>query len=335
MPNAAGAGIEESRAADPTAAVGAPGRTCPSHYRYRPQDLARSRDFEAETLYIVGGLYGNRPALAALTALAAGETRAPTIVFNGDFNWFNVDAAGFEAINREVLRHAALRGNVETELAGEDSTAGCGCGYPAWVGDAEVARSNAILERLAAASRQFPGLRQALAALPMHLVAEVGGVRTAIVHGDAHALAGWDYAQERLADIAHVQHIGHDFEAARVRIIASSHTCLPVLAICRTAAGDSALINNGAAGMPNFAHSHHGIITRISVHAPHPDALYGTRVDRIHIEALPLRYDHRSWLDQFRQNWPQGSPAHASYWRRITEGPAYEPAQAIRRLPTG
>ena len=39
------------------------------------------------------------------------------LVFNGDFNWFNADAMAFEGINRVVLQHVALRGNVETELA--------------------------------------------------------------------------------------------------------------------------------------------------------------------------------------------------------------------------
>ena len=69
----------------------------------------------------------------------------PTLVFNGDFNWFDVDPDGFARLNARVLAHAALRGNVETELATDDERAGCGCAYPQWVGDAEVARSNEIV----------------------------------------------------------------------------------------------------------------------------------------------------------------------------------------------
>ncbi len=41
-----------------------PGRSCPPHYRYQPTDLARDTPVAADTLYVVGGLYGNLPALA-------------------------------------------------------------------------------------------------------------------------------------------------------------------------------------------------------------------------------------------------------------------------------
>src|SRR5689334_23228841 len=88
-----------------------PGRNCPLHYRYAPADLARAADFSVETLYVIGGLYGNGPALEAVLALAAQEITPVTLCFNGDFNWFDIDDAGFRAINNEVLRHHALRGN--------------------------------------------------------------------------------------------------------------------------------------------------------------------------------------------------------------------------------
>ncbi len=308
-----------------------PGRTCPLHYRYRPSDLARAPDLAADTLYVVGGLYGNRPALEALLAMAAEETGTVALVFNGDFNWFNVDAAGFQAVNREVLKHAALRGNVETEIAGDDTAAGCGCGYPEWVDDAEVERSNRIIERLRAAALRFPDIRAQLGALPMHLVAEVGGVRTAIVHGDAESLAGWDFSQEALAGAAHRRRIATQFSASRTRIIASSHTCLPVALDFDMPQGRCALINNGAAGMPNFKSTHYGVITRIATRrAKHVVPLYGTRFEAIRIEALPLRYDQARWQREFLANWPEGSPAHASYYRRITAGPAYDMAKAVR-----
>ena len=50
----------------------APGRACPLSYRYGATALARCREQDADTLYVIGGLYGNRPALAAIEALAAG-----------------------------------------------------------------------------------------------------------------------------------------------------------------------------------------------------------------------------------------------------------------------
>src|SRR6185436_2961542 len=130
-----------------------PGRKCPLSYRYGPAALARTADFEAETLYAVGGLYGNPLALRSVLELADAEPGRVTLVFNGDFNWFNVDAAGFASINEAVLAHRALRGNVETELANAQGGADCGCGYPDSVGDAEVARSNEIMARLHEAAR--------------------------------------------------------------------------------------------------------------------------------------------------------------------------------------
>lgn len=57
----------------------------------------------------------------------------------------------FDRVQREVLAHTAMRGNVETELADEEATqdTGCWCAYPDWVGDAFVIeRSNRILNRL-------------------------------------------------------------------------------------------------------------------------------------------------------------------------------------------
>ena len=286
---------------------------------------------EADVLYVVGGLYGNLPALEALLRMAERERDRVTLTFNGDFHWFDIDEATYSAIDAEVLRHAALRGNVETEIAGDDSAAGCGCAYPDWVNDEEVARSNAIIERLRATARCFPRSRARLAGLAMHATAQVGGVRVGIVHGDAHALAGWHYAQEVLRDKRQRAALASDFSAAGCRIIASSHTCLPVAVDCATAEGRCVLINNGAAGMPNFRDSRHGIVTRIALTpSAHTAALCATRLDKVVVEALPLHYDHARWLRDFRGNWPAGTPAHQSYFSRIARGPAYELEDAVR-----
>src|SRR5438093_6520262 len=202
-----------------------PGRSCPPHYRYSPAVFARAADLKAQSLYVAGGLYGNRFALDAVLDLARRE--GATLVFNGDFNWFNVDPAEFEDVNRTVLEHAALRGNVETEIAGEDSGAGCGCAYPEWVGDAEVERSNRILERLRETARGHPDLRARLGGLPMHLVAEVGGLRVGIAHGDAESLAGWQFSQEALRE--RPEHAEALLAGAAIDVFACTHTCLPVM----------------------------------------------------------------------------------------------------------
>ena len=124
-----------------------PGRNCPISYRYPPASMRRDPQIEAEAIYIVGGLYGNVEALDSVREMAASE-RDAVLAFNGDFHWFDVAHADYLAVNATVLARPAIRGNVETELAAEESGAGCGCAYPADVSDAEVSRSNSILERL-------------------------------------------------------------------------------------------------------------------------------------------------------------------------------------------
>lgn len=307
--------------------MAAPGRSCPLAYGYAPSVFRRAAEIEADTIYAIGGLYGNPFALDAICAAAAAEPVAPTLVFNGDFNWFDAAPDDFAALNARVLAHVALRGNVETELASDDDAAGCGCAYPDWVGDAEVARSNAILATLRETARGNPGLRARLGALPMHAVAAVGGERIALVHGDAWSLAGWNFSQERLREDPTPAVAA--FAAAGVRVFASSHTCLPVLQPIDLRDGRRLIANNGAAGMPNFRGARFGLVTRISVR-PRGDALYGERLGAIHVEALAVRYDHAAWLDRFDARWPAGTPASVSYRRRIVDGPSYELEQAVR-----
>jgi hypothetical protein len=308
-----------------------PGRSCPLHYRYPPASLNRAPEIRAETLYVIGGLYGNRQALPAIHALAAAESGPVTLVFNGDFNWFNTDPASFAEINAAVLAHHALRGNVETELAGEDSATGCGCGYPDSVSDGEVARSNTMLERLRMTARNHPALRAQLAALPMNLVAEVGGLRVAIVHGDCESLAGWSYDESAFASHAGSARLAAHFAASGARIIASSHTCLPVALRLSRPQGDCALFNNGAAGMPNFAGTQFGLMTRIATTpAQSSAAIYGTVVDGVHVDAVKVPYDHAQWQREFLSNWPPGSAGYESYHQRITGGPRYGINRAVR-----
>jgi hypothetical protein len=304
----------------PSAVVGGPGRSCPLSYRYPPRVFDRSADIEAQVLYVVGGLYGNVEALAEIERMAAAEGEPVTLVFNGDFHWFDVAAEDFALVTDAVLRHHALRGNVETELAQDDSEAGCGCAYPADVSDAEVARSNEILERLRATSRAQPERRERLGALPMHLVAHVAGARIGIVHGDATSLAGWGFAHDRLAVPAHRRWIENAFGDAKVDVFASTHTCLPAFRDF----GVGLVANNGAAGMPNFAGTRHGLVTRIAA-SSHPRALerFSLRAGHAHVQALPVEYEHPRWIERFLASWPEGSPAHDSYHRRMVEGPRF------------
>ena len=315
--------------AAPRMAQARPGRTCPVPYRYPPRVFDRPPEIEADTLYVVGGLYGNLEALDAVFALARREAGAVKLVFNGDFHWFDVARDDFERVAREVLAHPALRGNVETEVAGEESGAGCGCAYPADVSDAEVARSNEILARLRETARREPAHRAALAALPMHLVARVGDARIGIVHGDASSLAGWGFAHDRLDDPRHRRWIEGAFRDARVDAFAGSHTCLPAMRAFEVEGRRRAVANNGAAGMPNFAATRHGLLTRISTRPfAGPGRAYGLALGAVSIDAVAIEYDHGRWMERFLASWPEGSAAHASYHRRMVEGPRHAPAAA-------
>ncbi len=310
-----------------------PGRSCPLHYRYSPADFARPADFTAETLYVIGGLYGNVPALEAVLELAASEPTQVTLVFNGDFNWFNVDDAAFRAINSVVLRHHALRGNVETELADDHSDAGCGCAYPDDVGAEDVARSNAIIAQLHTTAKRHAHLRALLGALPMHRVAAVGDLRVAMVHGDLNSLAGWSLSQTTLATQEEKNNVIKQILASECRLVASSHTCLPVALTLDTPLGCGAIFNNGAAGMPNFRGTSFGLLTRIAT-TPAPSvshsAIYGTRIGNVHVDALAVPYDQARWQREFTANWPVGSAGHEAYFQRIMRGPAYGVADANR-----
>jgi len=303
-----------------------PGRTCPVDYRYGAMALAGPVTLHADSLWIAGGLYGNVQAFGRLEEMFAAERGESALVFNGDFHWFDVANDTFARIEHAVSFHSATRGNVETEISQPQADAGCGCGYPDWVGDEDVTRSNRIIERLKDTARRAPGAAARLAALPMFRIAEVGGMRIAIVHGDSDSLAGWGFSQEALATQAGQVAARAAFAAAGVAVFASSHTCLPVL----QAIGDAgAIVNNGATGMPNFAGTAYGLVTRIAL-APRADALYRMRIGALVVEAIPINYDAAAWRQAFLAQWPEGSDAYSSYYRRIVNGPSYRPENAFR-----
>jgi hypothetical protein len=317
----------------------APGRACPPAYGYAPSVFARPHDVSADVLYVVGGLYGNIAALQEIERMAAQDTAPARLVFNGDFHWFDAEAADFLAVDRAVTRHIALRGNVETEVAHEATGNGCGCAYPESVPDDDVARSNRILARLRAAAREAelasPGLRQRLGALPMHLVAEVDGARIGIVHGDAWSLAGWRFAHDALHGDADQERLARAFQQAAVDGFASTHTCLPALKAITTGGGDRFVVNNGAAGMPNFRGTRCGVLTRIAARpvpaALHDARLYGADFGGLHVDALAVRFDVSAFEARFARWWSAGSDAAVSYGRRIAHGPDFSIDDALGR----
>jgi hypothetical protein len=318
-------GIGEEQNARPLPA----GRICPLDYFYDPAVFARRADFTADILYVAGGLYGNLAAAQAIERLAAAERGNVAIVYNGDFHWFDAEDDWFDAVESAVTPHRALRGNVETEIArASDIGAGCGCAYPSGVADDVVTRSNFMLSELRGVAARAPAARARVSRLRMHLVAEVGGLRVGIVHGDATALAGWGFTRENL--VAAPPAMLADLRArSHVDVFASTHTCLALLHDAALASGRLTVINNGAAGMPNFKGTRHGLMSRIATTPSPHGAVYGLKRDGVHIDALAVDYEHGRFLDRFLARWPAGTPAHLSYARRILEGPAYTVAQAL------
>ena len=302
------------------------GRICPGDYRYPAVALNREPDFIASILYVVGGLYGNFAALGEIERLAARERGPVAIVFNGDYHWFDAEPHWFAEIERGVARHRTIRGNVETEIArAGDIGVGCGCAYPDDVDEGIVTRSNEILADLRGVAP--PDAAEHLAALPMHLVAAVGGLRVGIVHGDAVSLAGWRFAHDALDDPDNAAWLADVRVQSKVDVFASTHTCLAAL---REFALPERLtvINNGAAGMANFRGSTCGSISRIATR-PSPHAtLYGSARDGVFIDAVAVEYGLAAFLARFAKCWPEGSPAHTSYYQRIVAGPSYGIEQA-------
>jgi len=165
----------------------------------------------------------------------------------------------------------------------------------------------------------------------MHLTAKVGDARIGIVHGDAGSLAGWGFAHEALDNPRHARWIESAFRDAQVDVFASSHTCLPAMRAFAFEAGPALVANNGAAGLPNFSGTGFGVVTRIASSRAPVEPLYGATVAGVRVDALALHLDQAHWRQRFLAAWPEGSPAHASYFRRIADGPRYSPAEAAPR----
>ncbi|MDO8877450.1 MAG: hypothetical protein Q8M24_24625 [Pseudolabrys sp.] len=289
--------------------------------------FARAADFGADTLYVVGGLYGNANALSSIEAMAARESAKPEIIFNGDFHWFDAESGWFAEIDQKIAPYRALRGNIETEVARPgDIGAGCGCAYPDSVSADVVTRSNEILALLQQVTPR--AARQHLGALPMHLVATVGGLRVGIVHGDAAALAGWRFAVDELDNPQRQGWLADIRIRSQIDVFASTHTCLAALRDFALPGGRLTVINNGAAGMPNFAGNRCGVITRIATTPSPHQPLYGVARDGVRIDALAVEYDTDAFLARFLTRWPPGSAAHSSYYKRIADGADHTIAQA-------
>ncbi len=307
------------------------GRVCPLRYVYGANAIATASVRTAQTLYVVGGLYGNLQALDGLEAMADAETQPATLCFNGDFNWFNISDQTFTAINQRVLSHHAILGNVEAEFDAPTHEAGCGCAYPLSVGADVVERSNRIHARLRATAQRHPEICAQLARLPMVARYKVAQCRIGVVHGDAESLAGWRFDTHEMNAPEAWPSLQQMFDAAAVDIFTSTHTCLPALrGLIKTSGETGWIANNGAAGMPNFSSDSRGLITRIGVEPSPHETLREVCVAGAYLSLLPVQFDATRWQADFVRQWPRGSDAWVSYFQRISEGPAFEVDSALR-----
>ena len=113
-----------------------------------------------------------------------------------------------------------------------------------------------------------------------------------------------------------------------------THTCLPFGQMLKRQQDDNqlAVFNNGSAGMPNFASTAYGLMTRVSDELTPPgDSLYGGVAGGLRYDAVPVAYDSEAFLRRFTAAWPEGSDAHVSYHERIVHGPSgFTPRNAAR-----
>lgn len=304
------------------------GRSCPLAYRYKPSDLCQEpRQVTEDVLYIIGGLYGNPYALDEIERMALAEERQGhrvKLVFNGDFNWFNASDSLFREINCRVLEHMVSLGNVDYELANPNEGAGCGCAYPDFVDQGVVERSNNIMERLQGVAGDHPDIQKRLRLLPRYRCLLFGGLKVLMVHGDPESLAGWGLAHESFVAGNELK-LAEWFGESGADVIASTHTCLPVLWSGTVDGRSRVVVNNGSAGMGNLEQDPRGLVTRIGLTSPLAEPVAGLERRGLNVSLIPVAYDLSAWLPRFDQLWPGGSAAAISYRSRIVAGTSLAP----------
>jgi hypothetical protein len=245
------------------------------------------------------------------------------VALGTDYNIFLMTRVHEES-KRHGTRRGALIGLAATGgvITSEDD--GCGCAYPDYISDDVVERSNQIMTRLRATAGRFPELVSRLDALPRYLTASVGGQPIGVLHGDPESLAGWRLALEAMepGDPLVRRQVGWHgppttaadlldwFGRAEVSVFACTHTGLPYAQDLTDRQGRRRLvINNGSAGLPSFTGTTFGVITRLSTNPQPPaDSLYGTTLDGLRCDALPLEFDLASWLEHLRRSGRKAVP---------------------------
>lgn len=306
------------------------GRACPVDYHLSESIFAADSQVSCDTLYVVGGLYGNPFALDAIEEMVAAEEAAGRdvlVVLNGDIHWFDKTAENFLALERRLdrPRWIPLVGNVEAELRRqEDIGVGCGCAYPACTSDASVSRSNRIHRMLSIAVHEHPECKEPLIGRAAAMTVDVAGEKVGITHGDEKLIGGWGCSRDSLQDPLRQDELSQFMDRNGIGVFATTHTCAAV----GIELEHGLMINNGAAGLPNFEGQRFGILTRIAA-TPAGESVFGARRGDLYVDAVPVRYDHDAYLAWFDELWARLSPAAISYRGRIVNGDAARISEAL------
>lgn len=312
-----------------------PGRFCPTDYSIDSRTWQQDAQIKCDVLYVVGGLYGNPFALAALNKLASAENpnKKTVVIFNGDAHWFDKTAENFEIIENGIngtspksaknATYIPLVGNVEAELRRVNTIgAGCGCAYPPCVSDESVARSNAIHEMMFEALLERPELKERLVNRAATAKVSVAGINVGITHGDEKLIGGWECSREEMRTKARQEELNNFLITNNIDVFATTHTC----ATAAIRLQNGYVINNGAAGLPNFKGNNYGLCVRVScANNPSPSTLasqviFDTRIKDAVVQAVSLPWNTDEYLNWFDALWEAGSPAEISYRGRIKSG---------------
>jgi hypothetical protein len=125
-------------------------------------------------------------------------------------------------------------------------------------------------------------------------------------------------------------------DRAGVDVFACTYTCLPVFQAVPGAPGRHSrwILNNGAAGMPNFRGDAAGLLTRIAFEpSAQAHRRFGVALEGgVIAEAIATDIDTTAWRARFEAVWPEGIDARVSYLDRIARGPDYAADAAVRTL---
>ena len=292
------------------------GRNCSLEYILRKDWTKKIKKLKAEVVYIVGGLYGNSYALEIINKMAQDENAK--VVFNGDMHWFDVEKKDFLKVEELSKDSIKLLGNVEFELLNDTSSLGCGCNYPEDVSDGVVERSN-IIHNMMKENIKGDDILNNIKERSKTLVLDFLGKKIAITHGDEKSMSGWECSNDNLKLESRKKELDSWFEENNIDILATTHTCLPVV----YDNGKNTVINNGAAGMANIQGQTFGLITRIAK-SNHEKAIYSEFRDGLYIELVKVDFDIEKFKLWFEEIWPDDSSASISYKSRIINGTSLE-----------